>query len=277
MKRKFYFMVALLPLFFSCNNNEEIADFIAEETTNEVFNLNIVYKDKEYVVPCTLDKNDNLVYLNEEFKTLYDNEISKFNNLVTYEQEDGKIVYYPSEDAMLQELGYTLIDENAIITAKNGVQTRVATDAIAGVATLWDDTGYKDRSITFQCTYNQFFSWPNLKYYNNFNDKTSALKVWSYIPANDSVKVSTALVETKFNEQPGLTFTPDKMYSTNDLRVVFLGYHNSNYGGVVFCCIPENDGMVHAHSNLKNYGWNDKISSVVLRIAIKGLYTATDY
>lgn len=277
MKKKYFSILALMPLFFSCSSDVATEDMPATEVeavTNEVFNLNIIYDGKEYNVPCTLDKDDNLVYLDEEFKNLYDTEISKFKELVTFEREDGKIVYYPSEAEMFKQLGYTLIDEDAITLVKNGVKTRVSASAIAGRVTMWDDTGYKDRSITFETTYKQFSSCPALKYYNNFNDKTSALKVWSYIPKNDSVMLSRGLVEGKFNEMPGIEFEPDKMYSTNDLRVVFLGYHNSNYGGVKLCCIPENTGVAHEHSSLKSIGWNDKISAVVLRIAVKGLYPA---
>lgn len=51
-----------------------------------------------------------------------------------------------------------------------------------------------------------------------------------------------------------------------------MGYHNSDYSGVCFCCIPENTGQPVEFDNLKRLGWNDKISSVVLRLAIKDLY-----
>lgn len=273
-------ILALLPLLFSCSSDvatEDIPDAEVEAATGEVFNLNIIYDGKEYVVPCTLDKDDNLVYLDEEFKNLYDREISKFKELVTYEREDGKLVYYPSEEVMMKQLGYTFVDEDAIVLMKNGVKTRVSASAIAGRAQLWDDTGYSDRSIKLETTYNTFCSLPSLKHYNNFNDKTSALKVWSYIPQNDSVMLSRALVEEKLNEMPALEFAPDKMYSTNDLRVVFLGYHNSNYDAAALCCIPENTGVAHEHSNLKKIGWNDKISSVVLRIAVKGVYNIANH
>ena len=54
--------------------------------------------------------------------------------------------------------------------------------------------------------------------------------------------------------------------------MVFMEYHNSDYSGVCFCCIPENTGQPVEFDNLKRLGWNDKISSVVLRLAIKDLY-----
>lgn len=283
--KKYLLTTGLLTTLFlcACNNEDMLDSPMAEKdimekiTENDKFVLNITYNGQTYTVNCSNDNDGNLVFLDNDFKYLYENEISHLPNLVTLVKDENSIEYFPSDNEMLKSLDYTLLSEKATKEIIN--KTRVGFTSIAGRTTLWDDTNYNDRSITFDITYHKFFLWPNLKYYDNFNDKTSALKVWSYIPQNDYVTIDKALIEYKYTAISGI-YNPDQSgdttYSTNDLRVVFLGYHNSNYSGVCFCAVPENDGNPIAYSNLKKYGWNDKISSVILRLAIKGLYTTNN-
>lgn len=274
----------LTTMFLCACSNDELPDSLMSEkdimenaTENGNFVLNITYNGQSYNVNCSNDSEGNLVFLDDEFKNLYDNEISHLPNLVTLAKDENTIEYFSSDKEMLKSLDYTLLSEEDTKIILN--KTRVAYTSIAGTATLWDDTGFHDRSISFNITYHRFFSWFNLKYYDHFNDKTSALKVWSYIPQNDSVTIDKAIVEGQNGEIPG-PYDPnnvgDTKYSTNDLRVVFLGYHNSNYEGKVFCAIPENTGEPIEYSRLKNYGWNDQISSVTLRLALKGMYSSTE-
>lgn len=274
----------LTTMFLCACSNDELPDSLMSEkdimenaTENGNFVLNITYNGQSYSVNCSNDSEGNLVFLDDDFKNLYENEISHLPNLVTLVKDENTIEYYSSDKEMLKSLDYTLLPEEATKEVIN--KTRVGYTSIAGRATLWDDNGYRDRSITFDITYHKFFFWPSLKHYNNFNDKTSALKVWSYIPQNDSVSIDKALIEDQYKYLSIPSYDPDlpgdTKYSTNDLRVVFLGYHNSDYGGAAFCVIPENTGVPAEYSNLDHYGWGDKISSVTFRLAKKGLYTST--
>lgn len=88
----------------------------------------------------------------------------------------------------------------------------------------------------------------------------------------------TALSKKSFSEltsNPWSVLGDDDYVNTSDIRLVFLGYEDSNYEGDILCIIPENGATVK-HRRLKSIKWNDKISSLALRIAYKGLYTAND-
>lgn len=243
MNRKI-FLIALLPLVVACTDMEDV------ETTafvEEVNSLEVTYKGKTYNVLTTLDKDGNLVYLDTEFKKIYEEEISHFPNLATLALGENKIVYYPTQEEMLEELQLAPISDK-----DNSVNSR-AERVLLGQVTLWDDTGYKDRSFTFQVySMGAFINIPHLKPLYNFNDKTSALKVWSYIPKE----------EIPFP-------THDFIMSGPKYCVVFYGYEHQNYSGKVLCCVPENSGPAHEHSRLKSIGWNDKITAISLKACLR--------
>lgn len=273
MKRIFIFTLAILPLITSCSNE----DILKDETVNkETFNLSITYAGEKYDVPCMLDANDSLIYLDDEFRTLYEKEISKIPNLVTYLKGENEIEYFASETNLLENLDLSFVDSVVFCSNAEANKTRsiVTNTDLAGKFTLWDDKNFKDRSISADISFIRYFDHPKLKIWHNFNDKTSAIKVWSYIPSNDSVYINNAFVSYVYDYAMNPdSYTHSTKYSTNDLRVVFLGYKDSCYGSSVLCCIPDNGGLV-SYSNLGNIGWNDKISSVVLRLAVKDLYIA---
>lgn len=264
---------AILPLFMACNN-EDSFNSIDEPEKNEVYNLSITYKGTEYIVPCTTDSLGELVYLDEEFKNFYENEINKNGSVVTTIQDDDHITYYSSEDEMLKELGYKYVDSLCVDSGVVG--TRALTEGYAGKLQFWDDSNYKDRTKAIYIDYAKYFCHPRLKDFDNFNDKISALKVWSYIPANTTIygPVGTDGLGSTISTKPGNNYpTITNAYNSNDLRIVFLGYQHTDYQGSILCCIPDNNGVEHTHNRLRRLGWNDKISSIVLRIATKDLYT----
>mgnify|MGYP002624683940 CR=1 FL=1 len=263
-------MFLFLPLLFACSDNSQ--DELAEE---ETYTLYVTYKGTEYVVPCKIGPNGNPVYLDEDYKALYNNVISKNENLVTYMKDDYSITYYDSVDEMMKDLNLRFVDLDSAANASmvNGVRTRVASDVLAGRVTLWKDMNYGGSTRNFQSYYTKFYSHHRLSDFK-FNDEASSIKVWSNIPPNDSVYVNWADVETTFNEVPHVE-TPTQgsvKYATNDLRVVFMGYQHKDYGGKVLCCIPSNQGM-YSHYRLSLIDWNDIMSSVVIRLAVDGLYT----
>lgn len=243
-------IAAIFPFLIACSNTDLQEDDAV--VNKEIFNLEISYNGQEYKVPCTLDEEGNLIYLDTEFKRLYDTELSQYPNLATLDCGDNKIAYFRSSEEMFKQLDYTLLDSD------NEASSRAMTD-IAGTVTLWDDTGFKDRSLTININYLQYFACPHLKPAYGFNDKTSALKVWSKLPRNTVININGS------------------SYNTDNLRIVFLGYEDDNYRGKVLCCIPNNDGTAHEHGRLKGIGWNDKITAVRFRIAENGMYTPNDF
>lgn len=273
MKRLMYLFSAIsMMALVSCNNDDS---FNNSEEKDDVYNLSITYKGIEYNVPCTTDSLGELIYLDDNFKNIYNNEIAKNGSVVTTIQDDNHITYYSSEEDMLKELGYKYVD--SLVFEDVTKKTRASiTEGYSGRLTFWDDSNYKDRNKTIFIDYDNYFSHPRLKNYDNFNDKISALKVWSYIPADKTIYVRGGGMTSNVTTNPGtgsLEPIGYTKYNTNDLRVVFLGYEHTDYRGSVLCCIPENNGVEHAHNRLRRIGWNDKISSIVLRIATKDLYT----
>lgn len=242
MKKK-HLIMALFPLLAACSNTELPED--ASTKQNEVFSLEITYDNQTYNVPCTLDEKGNLVYLDKEFKELYDTELSKYPNLATFDYGDHKIAYFPTQEDMFKELGLAPLDD-----ANDGIDTR-ATEYLLGEVTLWDDTGYKDRSFTFQVYNGVGIAIRHLKPGFGFNDKTSALKVWSYLP----------------NQEPPYPF-PGEIWGPRHC-IVFCGYEDNTYQGRVLCCVPENRGPAHEHPRLKDIGWNDKITSIKFQARLR--------
>ena len=79
-----------------------------ETKASESYSLLIKYAGQTYNVPCAL-VNDSLVYLDENFNTLYKNEISQISELaaLSYQDEQGnKVVeYYHSATELEEENG----------------------------------------------------------------------------------------------------------------------------------------------------------------------------
>lgn len=50
----------------------------------------------------------------------------------------------------------------------------------AGRAILYDDTDFKDRTVVIDIDYDTQWAIPNLKDYDSFNDKTSAIRVFNF-------------------------------------------------------------------------------------------------
>lgn len=279
MKRLFLTLLSclgfmLLGFMSSCSKDDE--DPIAFEkpydkeegygkavTKAGSFSLIIKFEGETYNVPCTLE-NDSLIYLDEDFNALYKATISQIPELaaLSYKDEQGNNVleYYHSDKELEEKNGIFNFNDKII---ENNILTKAAMPMIepkAGRAILYDDTDFKDRTVVIDIDYDFQFSNPNLKDSDEFNDKTSAIRVFNFL-------------------QPTSWYSPSYLpgYSVkgSNLRTCLIGYEDSNYEGRKLYCIASytndqnlNDPSTASHqdSSLKYLGWNDKISSVVFRI-----------
>lgn len=255
--------LSFLSMLYACSND---VDALSEQNANdaqEVFEQTIKYGGNTYQVLCKME-NDSLIYLDKEFNSLYMNEISRIPDLATfvYKNERGNdiIEYYTSEKELIKQrnISYFNIQE---INEKMNSRVLDMPNPDAGRAILYDDTDFKDRTVILDMDCDQYPCVVNLKDYANFNDKTSAIRVFNFL-------------------EPGKFYRPsyaDVMSSVDgsQLRTCFIGYEDSGFQGKILYCVATysktqnlNDPSTASHQDykLKNIGWNDKISSCIFRI-----------
>jgi len=258
LKSFIYSLPVCFILFSSCSENDFTTD---EAVPNEQFTLYAKYKGIDYVVPC-VSINNSVVFLNKEFNDLYQNEISLLPNLAVLALSDNVVEYYSTENELQTKSGITFFDQES--TSTNEPQTKANT-FITGTAILYDDTNFKDTEVRFSIDNTLIYSCPNLKNAYAFNDKTSAIRLFNFIPSNSYFGLPYS----------GFTYDDPNGMGSN-MRIVLIGYQNDTYGGQVLYCIStysssediyKPETATHQDWKLGNIGWNDKISSVVLRIA----------
>lgn len=233
------------------------------------YSLIIKFEGKTYNVPCALE-NDSLIYLDDDFNTLYKERISQISELaaLSYKDEQGNNVleYYHSDKELEKENGIFNFNDKIV---EHSVQTKSSgamPEPKAGRAILYDDVNFKDRKVVIDIDYDTQWSIPNLKESDNFNDKTSAIRIFNLLEPNSWYRPSYAV--------------PGYSVKGSNLRTCLIGYEDSGFKGKrLYCVASYADGQditrpstaSHQDNSLKSLGWNDKISSVSFRIITVGL------
>lgn len=253
---KSFISMSILSLIFCMLSCSSDTDELLSQNSNQQgdFVLHAKYKGVSYEVPGVLDKDGNPVYLNKEFSELYKNELSNHPTLVTVLRDGDIVEYYESLSEVLDVNNMQMLENTKIPEVVT--DTKSVKAITVGRVIVWDDSNYSDRSLTFDISYSNWWGIPQLRNYNNFNDKISSLKIWSYINSSNYVV-----------DQFGC------FYSGSDLRVTFIGYENDNYKGKVLLCLCSPQGT-HFDHRLGNIGWNDKITS--LRVLISDANSDTN-
>lgn len=238
MKRLLF--IAVVGLMFSCTNNNFDENYQeSKELSFEEFTLKAIYEGKKYEVPCLLDnKNDSIIYLDDEFANLMYNVISKNDRLVTKIHDDGYIEYAVFSQSM-DSINHSIITRGISLDPE-----------IIGLTYLqfWDDTHFEDRNYIIGLDPRNKTSWdcPRLTDFHNFNDKISSLKI----------------VNINKDRRP---------------NVYFQGFQDINYGGHVleyavgtkcYAAYPPVDEDLIEIPSLKKVpmaggkNWNDRLSSI---------------
>ncbi|MBK5721411.1 hypothetical protein JGH11_11050 [Dysgonomonas sp. Marseille-P4677] len=214
----------------SCGNENDIQDGFPEapNQTTEISEIHTIYKGVDYFVKSEVI-NDSVVFLgNEEFQSLYNNILSKNENLSMYYNEDGSLEYFDSYEELAVAKNILSVNDNTSPTLKTtGVMTKV---------TFWDDKNYKDRAFSFLAGLNSYESVTQFRdkpYY--FNDKCSSLKL-EYTSNSLGYK--------------GVV----RMYEHDNFRGKCLVFEVSYYS-------PKRD-----ISNLNNHSFGDKMTSFILDV-----------
>lgn len=279
MKKFIIHILCCIVLFTSCTTNEPEFNTNKEKCIGE-FSMIVKYKGEYYNVKG-IETADSVYYLNEKFNNIYRDEISKLPHkaMITYYDANGNQVvgYYKTVEELEKDNGITYISNNyymqdGYLTKGSNDSTKVTPESgkIIGRAVLYDDTNYSDRRVIIDVS-NEFFVCPHLKNLGGFNDKTSSIRVYNF--------------HSTCNGYP-VNITPPAVSSSNASKYVCLiGYEDNLYYNSVgelvhgdcdiLYCVAKYTGNDHikipnsaSHQDykLKNIGWNDKITAVVLGI-----------
>lgn len=224
---------------------------------NSPFTIIATYKGKTYEVPCIME-NDSVVYLDDEFSKLYNDEISKHPNLAMFANKDEQgrdvVAYFENENTLANNLNVKAVYLSATGNSRANI-THV------GTAWLFDDVGYEDRNVKLDLYSNAGITIFSLKEYQAFNDKTSSIRLENFMETGTYYYIGNEI-------HGGYT------KSGGNLRVCLTSYEDSNFKGKVLYCVGEywrvplsaGPNMPHSDYNLKKLGWNDKISSCVFQV-----------
>lgn len=262
MKRLiFSFMIVATAILSSCNNDDIPTVQNEGDKTRAIETidyLNITYKGITYKnVPTTYDENGDFIFLDNEFSTVYQNELANDYDWSISAKDSYNITFYPSLESNLKSNGLTVID-NVNSSAKSILkQSTRAANPILAELTLYDDQYYKDRSLSFfLLEEQQSYSVANLK------DKS-----WKF---ND--KCSSLIIRNNFPDDPNQSHTiTDYPYPCpcSEIEAVFVGYDDRNFSDRTIT------GIAVANS-IKKYatlpGFNDKLSSFKFFLARKGQF-----
>lgn len=235
MSIKKFFLLPFIGALIACGNVEDEIETPSTSGNIEHFTLNAIYEGKEYHVPCILlSDKDSIIFLNEQFKDLFVNEISKLPNLVCDIKNDSTVEY---KNEIIQAPDcevYSPTEENE--------QTRGSSDE----------------------TYVQFFKDFKYKGSSQKITLTEKYRKWE-IPSLEHIKWSNAISSIKaYNRQKNLITTD----------VYLLAYDQNLFKGHVlryklYRRIPEKDD--HSYVELPDLrkipledgtNWNDKIISM---------------
>lgn len=137
MKIKSICFLMLVVLCTACSKMEE--DSIAPSVSGEMknFTLNAIYAGREYHVPCILDvEADSIIFLDEGFKNLFYDEISKLPNLVCDVINDSTVEY---KNEIIEVPEFDNMQEHpSNVTRSSADETYVQ---------FYTDSGYKGASM----------------------------------------------------------------------------------------------------------------------------------
>lgn len=253
----------------SCSSELEPEILTNKDSDTTISHMVVKFNDKIYDTDV-VTIGDSVKYLNDTFAEIYYSKISNNPDIAVLMSSDDSnttyIEYYTSERELLQNHNFLQLKGNSIeITNK---MTRSDTiivphpnvGSILGFAELFDDKKFHDTMLVTGVSTDWSNTVARLKEFG-FNDKASSIKVYNKMDPNTTYEIKylirNNIKETNYNPW-------NHKFEGGGVRPVLKSYHNSNYSGAVLYCIapPTGSSDVHSDYNLKNIGWNDRISSL---------------
>lgn len=189
MNVKIFLILPLVGLLFSCGEAVD-EDLFNEENENvERFTLNAIYDGCQYSVPCLLNiKEDTIIFLDNNFKDLFYNEISKLPDLICEIKSDGTIEY---KNGLIEEQKKYDVDKQNVV----GTQGTTGDTYVQ----FFENVNYGGKSEKITLT-NRYRNWQNgglagiewgnnissIKAYNRDNNITEHVYLLAYDQSNFS-------------------------------------------------------------------------------------------
>lgn len=270
--KKLIFLASLCIIFAmqSCSSDEEPKLPEVEQAEKVITHMMIKFEGRTYETDA-MEVGDSVVYLNKEYDEIYRTKIATNPDIAAiYNSNDPEttyVEYFPSEKALREKYDFIQFDNKS-----KDLDTELATrggeidlwnpnfpSTVLALAELYDDRNFKDTKLISYATCHWCTTMPRLKD-KGFNDKTSSIKVYNKMDPTKLYKIY--IPDFKPADSTPLPLLGG--YPGASLRPVLACYHNSNLSGSVIYCVAPPAGSTdpHADNNLKNIGWNDRISSI---------------
>lgn len=258
LRFKSFAMLALISAslgFTSCDNTDVPAP---DEEKSEVLSpqefLNITYDGKTYLnVPTAYDEDGEFVFLDEDFSTIYEDELKDLSTLSINLVDESTIEVYKDLETNLSSHNIFLSD----ITRNTSTRAIIPDDdeSIIGKIELFDDKDFKDRMISFALTNTlKKNSCPDLGKQYKFNDKCSSAKLTCNLSNDPSKEIELG----------------DRTLKYSEVDLVFIGHDDTWYGDRTFTIIADPQNRIREYKRLKNF--NDKMSSAELFFHETGIF-----
>lgn len=258
LRFKSFAMLALISASLgltSCDNTDVPAP---DEEKSEVLSpqefLNITYDGKTYLnVPTAYDEDGEFVFLDEDFSTIYEDELKNLSTLSINLVDESTIEVYKDLESNLSSHNISMSD----LPPRASTRAIIPDDdeSIIGKIELFDDKKFKDRSITLALTkFSTSNSCPDLGKQYKFSDKCSSARLTCYL-SNDPTK----------EIQVG-----DRILKYSEVDLIFIGHDDTWYGDRTFTIIAKPNNRIREFRELKNF--NDKMSSAELFFFETGIF-----
>lgn len=259
------FNLCIMVLIQSCSNEQEpMAYGDSTESEATISHMVVKFEDRIYETDAKVI-GDSVTYLNQEYADVYNSKISKLPELATIMTIEGAVIYIEylaSQEDVEEKYNFLKLEADSICPSMMATRSKIidmwppnTSAVVLGQAALFDDRDFKDTILLSYATTTWFTSIPRLKNLG-FNDKCSSIKVHNTMDPICNYTVSYLEVSD------GLHYM--RTFKGNQLRPVLVSYWDSDYKGKILYCIAPATGSSQDHMdyNLKNIGWNDKISAI---------------
>jgi hypothetical protein len=198
----------------------------------------------------------SFIFLDDEISLIYMIELKNSSTLSIHYEDYNKIEIYDNLESNLKDHNISSLDVKRLIF---NTRTDVSDDSsiFIGVATLYDDKNYKDRSVSMGVTLKSVqYSNPDLGASHKFNDKCSSMKLENRLTSDPNQKI---------------TLPNGDVFPHTGVDLVFIGYDDKNFSDRTYTIIATPTKKLREIPSVSGFG--DKMSSCKLFFYEHGKYT----